>query len=42
MRNVYPGSDIQAVLNEIPNETGKKHVKVHTGVYIALASMAKR
>ena len=33
VRNVYPGSDIQAVLDEISNETGKKHVKVHTGVY---------
>ncbi|MEE2947349.1 MAG: hypothetical protein VX392_03440, partial [Verrucomicrobiota bacterium] len=33
LRNVYPGTDIQAVLEAVAKDTGQKHVKVHAGVY---------
>ena len=33
MRNVYPGNDIQAVLDAVAKDTGQKHIKVHAGVY---------
>ena len=33
LRNVYPGNDIQAVLDAVAKDTGQKHVKVHAGVY---------
>ena len=33
LRDVYPGNDIQAVLDAVAKDTGQKHVKVHAGVY---------
>ena len=33
LRNVYPGSDIQAILDAVAKDTGQKHIKVHAGVY---------
>ena len=41
LRDVYPGNDIQAVLDAVAKDTGQKHVKVHAGVYRP-PSMAKR